>query len=114
MDGKDILGISMKNKSIIPPDDYKYVITSINGFEMPFVFHHELKHQEISQGIGNYIRDEKPHFVVTPVSAGLVEVTTDSISAYGKSGSLLLYSRPEDSEIIQRRRFLINEGRYFQ
>lgn len=81
----------------------KYVIFDIDGLEQPIVFPELITHRDLAMRI----RGE-------PVSAGFVVLTTTTVEGtiepkaeagyycYGRSESLNLDSRPEDSDILNK------------
>jgi hypothetical protein len=73
----------------------KYIIARRNGEEVPVVFSSSLTHATVASRLGFRGPDL--------VSAGFVSLDKDAkINCYGKSISLHLRSRPEDSDVIGR------------
>lgn len=73
----------------------KYIMfESPTGCEMPLLFPNFMNHKDIAQAVKN------PK--IKPLSAGFVSVNpTGFVTAYGKSISMNMKSRIEDSNIIQ-------------
>ena len=71
----------------------KYVILDGYLCELPFIFHNSISHDNFAQALSHLGK---------PVSAGFVDVVDGEVSAHGKSYSLKLGSRPQDSDIIHR------------
>ena len=75
--------------------DTKYIIVDNgeNGTEIPIIFSNLLSHNDIAQG-----------YVGKVISAGFcqIDIETGFVEAFGKSDTLKIESRPQDTEIIKR------------
>jgi hypothetical protein len=72
-------------------NDMKYIIFDDGMMEQPIMFSCYLQHGSVAM-----------RFNWKVVSAGFVALNNDQFHAYGKSVSLGVVSRPEDSKIINR------------
>ena len=74
-------------------DNAKYIMVELNGLETPIIFPAYIQHHEMAMN-------------KTVVSAGFVSIGMINdkveVEAYGKSVSLRVQARPEDSEILKR------------
>lgn len=73
----------------------KYIIFDSNGLEIPVIFSPLISHEEIKYGFNK------------PISAGFCSFSAfeGKVFCFGKSVSLKLNSRPEDSEILTKHFF---------
>jgi hypothetical protein len=73
--------------------EMKYIIVDIDGLEIPIIFGNILVHKLVA--------GRMPHRGV--ISAGFISYDKiNGIQAYGKSTTLKVSSRPEDTDIIRR------------
>ena len=71
----------------------KYIIIKGPITSMPILFPSLISHDVMAKQVKH---------IGEPLSAGFVDLMDGRLSAYSKSSSLELKSRPEDSEIINR------------
>lgn len=77
----------------------KYVVVETNGVEQLFIFPKEINHDRFAEVL-SYIREGDRNWsreYREPISAGF----TDGLSCYGRSESLDLDSRKEDTQLLK-------------
>ena len=71
----------------------KYIIVDNGLYNSVIIFDHIVKHNEMAQ---------KMHAIESVVSAGFIEIVDGKFQCYGRSVSLDIKSRPEDSDYINK------------
>lgn len=77
----------------------KYVVLDYQGFDTIFMFPGFIGHSDF---VGSFINP-------VVISAGFIEFYDNNVTTYGKSVSLGIGSRPEDSKLAKRALCLGNE-----
>lgn len=71
----------------------KYIIYDTGLYDAVIIFDHIAQHNQVAQ---------KMYAIESVVSAGFVDIVDGKFECYGKSISLDIKSRPEDSEYVNK------------